>query len=287
MSNTDNEKNINKAKIYRNIAKLKSIEMFYFDTKTEGPTILCLHGRWGRAETWYDFIQHYGKQYRIIAPDQRGHGLSGKPLSKYTAEEMAKDVIELLDFLKIDSVILVGHSMGGQVAGYLAALYPNYISSLAILDKSASGPDNRETLPLDQVPNIDPVTKDWPLPFASLCEAMNFIQQATDSDLSYQYFMNSLIETVEGYQMMFSSQAMAANIAYNENWYHLLPSIKCLVLLIRAQCSEGIPDKEFITMQSLISNCLAYEMSHPDHNVHLGNKEEFYNYFDVFLKMCK
>lgn len=272
-------------KIYRNIAKLKNMDMFYFDTKTEGPTILCLHGRWGRAETWYDFIQHYGKQYRIIAPDQRGHGLSSKPISKYTAEEMAGDAIELLDFLKIDSVILVGHSMGGRVAGYLTALYPKYINALAILDKSASGPAKPSMLPLDQIPVIDPLTEDWPLPFSSLSEAKEFIQQAMDSGLGYQYFMNSLIETAEGYQMMFSSQAMAANIAYEESWFHLLPGIKCPALLIRAKGNDAVSDEDFIKMQSMIPNCLAHEVSHPDHNVHLGNKEKFYMYFDEFLKM--
>ena len=273
-----------KIKVYRNIAKLKSTDMFYFDTKTQGPTILCLHGRWGRAETWYDFIKHYGKQYRIIAPDQRGHGLSGKPVSKYTAEEMAEDMIELLDFLKIDSIILVGHSMGGRVAGYLTALCPKYVKALAILDRSASGPAKSNMLPLDQIPTIDPLTKDWPLPFSSLSEAMDFIQQVTDSNLSYQYFMNSLVETVEGYQMMFSSQAMAAGMAYDENWFHLLSSIKCPALLIRAKGGEAISDEDFIKMQSLIPNCVAHEMSHSDHNVHLGNKEEFYKYFDEFLK---
>ena len=77
-----------KVKIYRSIAKLKNIDMFYFDTKTQGRTILCLHGMYGRAETWVDFIEHYGTQYRIIAPDQRGHGLSSKPVSKYTVEEI-------------------------------------------------------------------------------------------------------------------------------------------------------------------------------------------------------
>jgi len=271
-------------KIFRNIAKLKNIDMFYFDTKTEGQTILCLHGRWGRAETWFDFIQHYGKQYRIIAPDQRGHGLSSKPISKYTAEEMAEDIIELLDFLKIESVILMGHSMGGRVAGYLTAFYPKYVKALAILDKSASGPAKPSMLPLDQIPAIDPLTEDWPLPFSSLSEARNFIQQATDSNLGYQYFMNSLVETTEGYQMMFSSQAMVANIAYEGNWFHLLPGIRCLVLLIRAKGSGAVSDEDFIKMQSLMQNCLAHEISHSDHNVHLGNKEEFYKYFDEFLK---
>lgn len=271
-------------KIYRNIAKLKNIDMFYFDTKTEGQTILCLHGRWGRAETWYDFIQQYGEHYRIIAPDQRGHGLSSKPISRYTAEKMAEDIVELLELLKIESVILIGHSMGGRVAGYLTALYPMYVKALAILDKSASGPAKPNPLPLDQIPAIDPLTKDWPLPFSSLSEARDFIQQTMDSSLSYQYFMNSLVETVEGYQMMFSSQAMAANIAYEENWFHLLPNIKCPVLLIRAKGSGAISDEDYIRMQSLIPNRLAYEVSHPDHNVHLANKEEFYRYFDMFLK---
>ncbi|AIQ12873.1 alpha/beta fold hydrolase [Paenibacillus durus] len=265
-----------KTKIHRNIVKLKNVELFYFDTRTEGPAILCLHGRWGRAETWVDFIEHYGQHYRIIAPDQRGHGLSSKPISKYTAEEMAEDMIELLDFLKIDSVIAVGHSMGGRVAGYLAALYPKYVKALAILDRSASGPANPNTPPLDQIPTTDPLTKDWPLPFSSLTEAQDFIRQAMDSSLSYQYFINSLTETAEGYQMMFSSQAMAASIAYDEDWFHLLPSLKCPVLLIRAKGNDAVSDEDFVKMQSLIPNCLAREVSHPDHNVHLGNKEVFY-----------
>jgi len=273
-----------KVKIHREMVKLKSIELFYRDTKTEGPAILCLHGRWGRGETWVDFIRHYGKKYRVIAPDQRGHGLSAKPLSKYTAEEMAADMVQLLEFLKLDSVILVGHSMGGRVAGYLAALYPKFVKALVILDKSASGPAEPNPLPLDQIPTLDPATKDWPMPFAGLVEAQEFIKQNTDSDLEYQYFMISLTETVAGYQMLFSTQATTANIAYEQNWFHLLPKIKCPVLLIRAKGNDAVPDEDFTKMQSLITDCVAHEMSHPDHNVHLSNKAEFYEYFDEFLK---
>lgn len=265
------------------MAKLKNIDIFYFDTETEGPVIICLHGRWGRAETWCDFIQHYGKQYRIIAPDQRGHGLSSKPEAEYTSKEMAADIIELLEFLKIDSAILVGHSMGGAVAGYIASEYPKCIKAVAILDKSAAGPAEPNNLPLDESQLRDPLTKDWPLPFDTLNEAMNFIKQVSSSDIEYQYFMNSLVETVEGYQMMFSSKAMAIGIAHNEDWFHLLPKIKCLTLLIRAKGNDAISDEDFIKMKSLLSNNITFEMSHPDHNVHLGNKDEFYKYFDEFL----
>lgn len=274
---------MSKVAIHRAMAHLENIDIFFRDTKTDGQAILCLHGRWGRGETWVDFMQHYGEQYRVIAPDQRGHGLSGKPIAKYTAEEMAADMVCLLDYLQVKPVILVGHSMGGYNAGYLTATYPEYVRALAILDKSSNGPEKPDTLPLDQLPMMDPVTKDWPLPFQSFSEAQACIKNAMESDLSYQYFMNSLVETVDGYQMMFSTQAIAANIAHYQNWYHLLPKIKCPVMLLRASSHEAVPDADFQQMQSLIANCTAYEISHPDHNVHLGNKAAFYRYFDEFL----
>lgn len=170
--------------------------------------------------------------------------------------------------------------MGGAVAGHLAALYPKRVKAAAILDKSAAGP--AVPAPSDQVENYNP-TKDWPLPFASRREAMDFIRQVSCSELEYQFFQNSLTETAEGYGMLFSSKAMAAGIANYTDWYHLLPKIKCPVLLVRSQSHEAVPDEDFLRMQSLLQNCTACEMSHPDHNVHLANPEEFYGYFDGLL----
>jgi pimeloyl-ACP methyl ester carboxylesterase len=270
--------------IHRNVAHLKSVDIFYLDTKTPLQTILCLHGRWGRAETWYDFINHYGRQYRILAPDQRGHGLSSKPVAKYSPEEMAEDMVELLTDLQIEKAIVVGHSMGGRIAGYLAATYPEIVTALAILDKSASGPATPNTLPVEQIPAIDPMTKDWPLPFSSRTEAKEYIRQQMDSELSYEYFMNSLVEEIDGYRMRFSAQAMAANMEYDQSWFHLLPSVLCRVLLVRSSSHEAVPDDDFRKMQALIPNCMAREVSQPDHNVYLSDKEEFYRYFDEFLQ---
>ncbi|GFZ31393.1 hypothetical protein CSC2_19190 [Clostridium zeae] len=274
-------------KIFRSVAKLKNVEMFYLDTRIEAQVIVCLHGKYGRAETWHDFIREYGDKYRIIAPDQRGHGLSSKPLAEYTYEEMAEDIIELLNFLEIDSVIIVGHSMGGAVAGNLAALYPKHVSAAAIMDMSAAGSKTSNKVITEGEELVDFFTKDWPLPFATLNEAMNFIKKATGSDFEYQYFMNSLIETVDGYGMLFSRKAMALIGKNKKEWFNLLSSIKCPTILIRSSSHEAVPDEEFIKMQNLIPNCISYEVSHPDHNVHLANKEEFYRCFDKFLEGLK
>lgn len=270
-------------KIHRNLVTVNGIDLFYLDTRTPGDTIVCLHGRWGRGETWVDLMRYYGEKYRIIAPDQRGHGLSGKPVSKYTAEEMAADIIALLNYLDLESIILVGHSMGAYIAGYLTTNYPGRVKALALLDKSAAGPAQGSTLPVEEIAPIDPISKDWPLPFSSLTEARACIRNAMESELSYQYFMNSLIEKLDGYHMLYSAQAMAANIAYYQDWFELLPQIKCPVLLIKASGQEAVPDVDFNRMQSLLTDCMALEMSDPDHNVHLANPQEFYGYFDQFL----
>jgi pimeloyl-ACP methyl ester carboxylesterase len=270
-------------KIHRDIIKINDVDIFFMDTRTQGETILCLHGRWGRAETWVDFMQYYGGKYRIIAPDQRGHGLSGKPVSKYTSAEMAADIIGLMDHLNIDKVLLVGHSMGASIAGYFAATCPDRLRGVAILDKTAAGPEKPNTAPLEEIPAVDPITKDWPLPFSSLKEAQDFIKIDMETDLSYQYFMNSLIEDIDGYHMMFSTQAMAANIANYQDWFNLLPRIKCPVLLVRANGQGAVTDEDFSRMQALLSDCMAFEMADADHNVHLSNKQEFYGYFDRFL----
>jgi hypothetical protein len=54
--------------------------------------------------------------------------------------------------------------------------------------------------------------------------------------------------------------------------------------LLRATGSGAVSDEDFARMQALIPLCTAREILHPDHNVHLGDKEKFYGYFDEWLK---
>ncbi|MFX0201108.1 MAG: alpha/beta fold hydrolase [Candidatus Hodarchaeota archaeon] len=270
-------------KIQRNMISVNGIKLFYLDSKTHGDVMICLHGRWGRAETWVDFMTTYSERYRIIAPDQRGHGLSDKPYSTYTVEEMASDIVELANILDISKCILVGHSMGGHIAAYIAANHPDRVKGLAILDKSPNGPHEKDKRALDEIDIIDPITKDWPLPFSSLTEAREYIRKSMDSELSYQYFMNSLVEDLEGFHMMYSNRAISANIAYYQSWYELLPRIQCMTMIARSNSHEAVNDADFERMKQEIRYNIAFEISDPDHNIHLSKKEEFYGYFNRFL----
>jgi 2-succinyl-6-hydroxy-2,4-cyclohexadiene-1-carboxylate synthase len=131
------------------MAKVNGINLFYRDTLSGDQTILCLHGRWGRGETWTDLIARYRDRYRIIAPDQRGHGLSDKPIARYAGEDMAADAYELIRYLGCAPVIVVGHSMGARIGAYLAALYPQVVKAFALLDCGGSRSTLRKTAGAD------------------------------------------------------------------------------------------------------------------------------------------
>jgi 3-oxoadipate enol-lactonase len=109
-----------------------------------GPAVVLLHGFPLSRAMWAEQLSGIGSTYRVIAPDLRGHGDSPAPEGVYTMDEMADDVIELLDFLSIsERFVLGGLSMGGYVALSLVMRYPDRVRGLMLFDTRA-GADTPE-----------------------------------------------------------------------------------------------------------------------------------------------
>jgi non-heme chloroperoxidase len=98
-----------------------------------GPAILLLHGY---SDSWFSFsrvMPLLPRELRVIAPDLRGHGDSDKPASGYQVENLADDVIQMMDALKIPSAVVVGHSMGSFVAQAIVDRAPGKVTSLVLM----------------------------------------------------------------------------------------------------------------------------------------------------------
>ena len=114
------------------------VKIAYLD-EGKGDVVVLLHGFGGKAaDTWKSVpfapaqvMTELAKEYRVIAPDQRGHGKSDKPHDpkKYGAE-MAEDIVRLLDHAKVKKAHVVGYSMGTFVAGKLLATHPDRLLSV-------------------------------------------------------------------------------------------------------------------------------------------------------------
>lgn len=109
-----------------------------------GPVVALLHGFPLDRTMWESQLTTLGSMYRVIAPDLRGHGETAAPDGIYPIEDMAGDVIELLDALKINEpIVLGGLSMGGYVALALAVRHPKRLRGLMLFDTRA-GADTPE-----------------------------------------------------------------------------------------------------------------------------------------------
>ena len=83
------------------------------------------------------------ERFKIITPDLRGHGLSGKPhAAELYGLELVQDVSRLLDHLDIRKVHLVGYSLGGFIALKFAAMHPDRVLTLSVLAAGWEPPDN-------------------------------------------------------------------------------------------------------------------------------------------------
>ncbi|MEM7798956.1 MAG: 2-succinyl-6-hydroxy-2,4-cyclohexadiene-1-carboxylate synthase [Chloroflexota bacterium] len=106
----------------------------------EGEPLLLLHGFTGSHKTWTDIRPLLSQQYRLIMPDLLGHGLTDAPkmAERYTMQKVAGDLILLCELLRLERLTLLGYSMGGRLALYLATHFPNHFKAV-ILESSSPG----------------------------------------------------------------------------------------------------------------------------------------------------
>jgi pimeloyl-ACP methyl ester carboxylesterase len=110
-----------------------------FDDVGPGPVVVLLHGFPLDRMSWTHQKSSIGAIYRVILPDLRGHGTSAAPDGVYAVDDLADDVLELLDALQLDEpVVLGGLSMGGYVALSIVARFPERVKALLLMDTRAS-----------------------------------------------------------------------------------------------------------------------------------------------------
>ena len=105
----------------------------FYRTLGDGKPFMILHGLFGSSDNWMTYARHWSERYRVILPDLRNHGQSPHS-DTMDYPSMAADIRELMDDLNIESVILLGHSMGGKIGMTMADKYPGTIEKLIVAD---------------------------------------------------------------------------------------------------------------------------------------------------------
>jgi 3-oxoadipate enol-lactonase len=98
-----------------------------------GPPLVFMHALGWDHRQWSHEIVRYRDRYRVIAADTRGHGASSKSAGPYTLPGFADDWQAMLDGLNVERACLVGFSLGGMIAQYMAIKHPKRVAALVLV----------------------------------------------------------------------------------------------------------------------------------------------------------
>lgn len=136
-----------------NFVNVNGIRLHYLDWGGKGSTLIFLTGMGSSAYIFNRFAPRFNDKFRVLALTRRGQGDSDYPETGYDADTLTEDIRQFMDYLNVEKVILVGHSLAGVELTHFAATYPNRVEKLIYLDAL----DDRRRL--HEVQELNPLRK--------------------------------------------------------------------------------------------------------------------------------
>jgi esterase len=208
-------------KMRREYFKPDGLRFSYLDAGGAGEPLIALHAHWMEGATFAPLAAALAPEWRVIAPDQRGHGYSD-PAKTYAREDYLGDLAALYQHLGIHRAVLLGNSLGGVNAYQFAAKFPERVRALVIEDIGAA---------------IDDDTS-FALAWAGIFPTRAALEERVGARFM-PYVVDSVREVPGGWRLAFDPADMVnSQLRLNgDHWDDWLAST-CPVLLIRGADSR-------------------------------------------------
>jgi pimeloyl-ACP methyl ester carboxylesterase/uncharacterized RmlC-like cupin family protein len=114
-----------------------------------GPVVILVHGYAENSDSWAPLAADLMKDHTVVVPDLRGIGRSSKPEGGYDKKTQAKDLRAVVTTLGFDNTSVAAHDIGNMVAYAYAAMYPDKVNRLVVMDAPIPGIDPWNTILLN------------------------------------------------------------------------------------------------------------------------------------------
>ena len=116
----------------------RALRMHYLE-EGEGSPVIAIHGWPETSREWAEVARDLAGDWRVLAPDTRGHGDTEAPPDGYDRARLAMDIVDFMDALDIERCPIVAHDWGGIIAVKLALDHGERVERLCLLDTICTG----------------------------------------------------------------------------------------------------------------------------------------------------
>ncbi|NPD87508.1 MAG: alpha/beta hydrolase [Asgard group archaeon] len=113
---------------------VNSLNLHYTRTGGDKPPLILLHGYADNGLCWTRAAQVFEKEFDVIMPDFRNHGLSSISSKGIDSYEMMQEIAELIKTLELDKTWILGHSMGARITSLLAKEYSPLVKGIVLVE---------------------------------------------------------------------------------------------------------------------------------------------------------
>ncbi|WP_001275044.1 alpha/beta fold hydrolase, partial [Vibrio metoecus] len=216
-----------------------------------GQTVVLIHGLFGSLDNLGLLARDLKNDHQVLSLDLRNHGLSFH-CDEHNYALMAQDVNQLLEHLNLNSVIVIGHSMGGKVAMKLADIAAPKIRQLVVLDMSPVAYTQRRH---DNVfAGLDAVLAQKP---TSRSEVMSILAQHIEMEGVRQFLGKSLMSDQNVMTWRFNVAALKTHYAEILGW-DIIAKCRIPTLFIKGADSDYLTTQHQPMVQSQFSQAKAH-----------------------------
>jgi pimeloyl-ACP methyl ester carboxylesterase len=256
--------------------KRDGVDLACLDLGGSGSPVLLLHGLAGYAGEWSETASWLVHEHRVVALDERGHGRSTRVPSDVSREALVADVVFIIDQLSLGPVILIGQSLGANLAFLVAARHPDHVRALVVGEGCPEADPEGEG-----AEGIRKWLDGWPTPFPSRDAAVAFFKGPS---LYASAWADGLEQRDDGWWPRFDTDVIVRTLRegtrldYWEEWKR----IRCPTLVVRA--GEGFFP---ITLPQLMVERLPgsefVDIPGAKHDLHLDRPAEWRRAVSDFL----
>jgi len=261
-------------------------------TKPNGKTVVLLHGKNFNGAYWKTTAELLSENgFTVVIPDQIGFGKSSKPENfQYSFQQLSLNTKILLDSLKIQSAIVLGHSMGGMLATRFTLMYPEFVSQLVLVDPIGLE-DYKLKVPYQSIDEL--YKKEIKQNFESLKKYQQENYYHGEWKPEYDQWLNFMVEQTmqNDYPGIAKNNALTTDMIMTQPVVYELQNIKASTLLIVGSLDKTALGKDQVSQevqktmgnytelaektQRIIPDCELEIIEGAGHLPHIGSFDKF------------